>query len=58
MLWLKLVKTAEEEGANIIEDDNGLLHRMAVLKNLTMPWAMTNQIVCGDSYCLCINRCL
>jgi hypothetical protein len=51
MLEMKLVKTSEEEGANIIEDDeNGLLHGTAVLKNLVMPWVMTNQIVCGESY--------
>jgi hypothetical protein len=51
------VKTAEEEGANIIEEDTGLLHGTAVLKHLVMPWAMTNRIVCGDSYFASVGAC-
>ena len=57
MLRLKLVKTAEEEGANIEEGGDGLLHGTVVLKNLVMPWAMTNRIVCGDSYFASVGAC-
>jgi hypothetical protein len=57
MLRLKLVKTAEEEGANALEDDDGLLHGTVVLKNLVLPWANTNRIVCGDSYFASVGAC-
>jgi hypothetical protein len=57
MLRLKLVKTAEEEGANAVEDDDGLLHGTAVLKSLVLPWANTNRIVCGDSYFASVGAC-
>lgn len=57
MLRLKLVKTAEEEGANIEEEDDGLLHGTVVLKHLVMPWAMTNRIVCADSYFASVGAC-
>jgi hypothetical protein len=57
MLRLKLVKTAEEEGANALEDDDGLLHGTSVLKNLVLPWANTNRIVCGDSYFASVGAC-
>jgi hypothetical protein len=57
MLRLKLVKTAEEEGANIEEEDDGLLHGTAVLEQLVMPWAMTNRIVCADSYFASVGAC-
>jgi hypothetical protein len=50
MLRLKLVKSAEEEGANIAMDHNGLPHGTSVLKFLVEPWAHTNRIVCADSY--------
>jgi hypothetical protein len=42
MLRLKLVKTAKEEGANALEDDDGLFHATVVLKNLVLPWANMN----------------
>jgi hypothetical protein len=57
MLRLKLVKTAEEEGANAVEGDDGLLHGTVVLKSLVLPWAMTNRIVCGDSYFASVGAC-
>jgi hypothetical protein len=57
MLRLKLVKTAEEEGANTLEEDDGLLHGTVVLKNLVLPWANTNRIVCGDSYFASVGAC-
>jgi hypothetical protein len=37
-----VIKHTVEEGANIEEEDDGLLHRYAVLKSLIMPWAMAN----------------
>jgi hypothetical protein len=57
MLRLKLVKTAEEEGANDLKEDDGLLHGTVVLKNLVLSWANTNQIVCGDLYFASVGAC-
>jgi hypothetical protein len=50
MMRLKLVKTMEEQNANVQPGDNGLLHGTAVLKFLVLPWARTDRIVCADSY--------
>jgi hypothetical protein len=50
MLRLKLVKTMEEEHANILPGDNGMLHGTAVIKFLVFPWRGSNRIVCADSY--------
>ena len=50
MLRLKLVKTAEEEGAHLEEAGEGLNHGTKVLKYLVTPWAHTDRIVCADSY--------
>jgi hypothetical protein len=50
MLNLKLVKSAEEEGANIAMDHDDLPHGTSVLKFLVKTWAHTNWIVCADSY--------
>ena len=38
MLQLRLVKTVEEENANLVEEDGGLLHGIVVLKDLVRPW--------------------
>ena len=49
MLYLKIVKAAEDvEGGE--HDDAGLPHGGKVLKELVLPWANTNRIVCADSY--------
>jgi hypothetical protein len=50
MLRLKLVKTAEEEHANILPGDEGLLHGTAIIKYLVLPWRASGRIVCADSY--------
>jgi hypothetical protein len=50
MLRLKLVKTMEEEHANILPGYNGMLHGTAIIKFLVFPWRGSNRIVCADSY--------
>jgi hypothetical protein len=50
MIWLRLVKAAEEEDRNVQEHDNGLLHGTIVLKELVYPWACNGRIVFADSY--------
>jgi hypothetical protein len=50
MMRLKLFKTIEEQLTQAQADDNGLLHGIAVIKYLVLPWARTYRIVCADSY--------
>jgi hypothetical protein len=51
MMRLKLVKTSEEEGTNLVlNEDEGLLHGTIVLKSLVSPWFHSDRIVCADSY--------
>jgi hypothetical protein len=42
MLWLKVVKTLEEESAAIEEDEEGVLHHTHVLKELNSPCSHSN----------------
>jgi Transposase IS4 len=50
MLQLKIVKCNKLEEANLIENEYGLLHGTAVLKQLIRPWFYTQRIVCADSF--------
>ena len=54
MMRLKLVKTADENrnATEVNHDPQGqeLPHAAAILKELILPWAHTNRIVCADSY--------
>jgi hypothetical protein len=51
MMQLKLVKTAEEEDeAHQNTGTDGLMHGTSVLKQLVLPWANLQRIVCADSY--------
>ena len=47
---LKIVKTAEEENASAVTDDDGNNHGTNVLKFLVEPWVRTDHCVCADSY--------
>ena len=62
MLRLKIVTTAAEAAANNQheENENGevLLHGIQVLKDLVMPWANTDRIVCADSYFASVGAAL
>ena len=53
MLPLKIVTTSVDVAANNQheENENGkvILHVIQVLKDLVMPWANTDRIVCSDS---------
>ena len=50
VIWLILVKTATEQAANSIhEDEDGMLHGTKVLAELVSSWAHADRIVCGDS---------
>lgn len=50
MIRLKIVEMAENEMSRQQEEDDGLLHGTMVMKQLILPWANTNRIVCADSY--------
>ena len=55
MIQLKIVKTAEEENASAVTDDNGNNHGTNVLKFLVEPWVRTDHCVCADSYFASVN---
>ena len=49
MMRLRIVKSAKDEEGQQDERDN-LPHGTKLLKELVMPWANTDRIVCADSY--------
>ena len=55
MIRLKIVKTAEEENASAVTEDDGNKHGTNVLKFLVEPWVRTDRCVCADSYFASIN---
>ena len=55
MLRLKIVKTAEEENACAVTDDDSNNHGTNVLKFLVEPWVRTDWCVCADSYFTSVN---
>ena len=55
MIRLKIVKTAEEENASAVTDDDGNNHGTNVLKFLVEPWVRTDCCVCADSYLASVN---
>ena len=55
MIQLKVVKTAEEENASVVTDDDGNNHGTNVLKFLVEPWVRMDRCVCADSYFVSIN---
>ena len=55
MIRLKVVKTAEEENASAVTDDDGNNDGTNVLKFLVEPWDRTDSCVCTDSYFTSIN---
>ena len=55
MIQLKVVKTAEEENASAVTDDDGNNHGTNVLKFLVEPWVRTDCCVCADSYFASVN---
>ena len=55
MIRLKIVKTAEEENASAVTEDNGNNHGTNVLKFLVEPWVRTDHCVCADSYFASVN---
>ena len=48
MIRLKIVKTAEEDNASAVTDDDGNNHGTNVLKFLVEPWVRTDRCTCGD----------
>ena len=51
MIRLRLVKHQQENDEELNETSNeSLLHGKKLLKELVLPWANTNRIVCADSY--------
>ena len=44
MIQLKIVKTAEEENASAVTDDDGNNHGTNVLKFLVEPWVRTDAV--------------
>ena len=48
MMRLRIVKSAKNEEEHQDDEDN-ILHGTKVLKELVMPWANTDRIVCADS---------
>ena len=54
MMQLKLVKTAEEEDAHQNTGADGLMHGTSVIKQLALPWANLQRIVCAGSYVACV----
>ena len=55
MIRLKVVKTAEEENASAVTDDDGNNHGTNVLKFLVQQWVRMDCCVCADSYFASIN---
>ena len=55
MIQLNIVKTAEEENASAVTDDDSNNHGTNVLKFLVEPWVRTDRCVCADSYFASIN---
>ena len=55
MIRLKIVKTAEEENASAVTDDDSNNHGTNVLKFLVEPWVRMDHCVCVDSYFTSIN---
>ena len=55
MIRLKIVKTAEEENASAVTEDNGNNHGTNVLKFLVEPWVRMDCCVCADSYFASVN---
>ena len=55
MIRLKIVKTAKEENASAVTDDDGNNHGTNVLKFLVEPWVRTDRCVCADSYFMSVN---
>ena len=55
MIGLKVVKTAEEENASAVTDDDGNNHGANVLKFLVEPWVRMDRCVCANSYFASIN---
>ena len=55
MIRLKIVKTAEEENASAVTDDDGNNHGTNVLKFLVEPWVRTDCCVCANSYFMSVN---
>ena len=55
MIQLKVVKTAEEENASAVTDDDSNNHGTNVLKFLVEPWVRMDHCVCADSYFASIN---
>ena len=52
---MKVVKTAEEENARAVTDDDGNNHGINVLKFLVEPWVRTDCCVCANSYFMSVN---
>ena len=55
MIRLKIVKTAEEDNASVVTDDDGNSHGTNVLKFLVEPWVRTDCCVCTNSYFASVN---
>ena len=55
MIRLKVFKTAEEENASVVTDDDGNNHGSNVLKFLVEPWVRMDHCVCADSYFAFVN---
>ena len=55
MIRLKIVKTAEEENASAVTEDDGNNHGTNVLKSLVEPWVRTDRCACADSYFTSVN---
>ena len=55
MIRLKVVKTAEEENASAVTDDDGNNHGTNVLKFLVELWVRMDCCVCADSYFASLN---
>ena len=55
IIRLKIVKTAEEENASAVTDDDGNNHGTNVLKFLVEPWVRADCCVYADSYFTSVN---
>ena len=55
MIRLKIVKTAEEENASAVTDDDSKNHGTNGLKFLVEPWVRTDCCVYADSYFASVN---
>ena len=55
MIRLKVVKTAEEEDASAVTDDDGNNHGTNVLKLLVEPWERMDCCECANSYFVSVN---